>query len=245
MKICHFLKCSLLTLIMFTFLIGLVSGNTSEKVTKNKELSSHKNSASTNNNNFNKKKEALKKATSLFTDNKNKDKKGDIKPAPVAHSNNPAHSSQVDRVSTNNANSNTKTNVIATATNLVNSNAANTKNEKTSTWDFFKKTSKSNQSAAGKAFAVFIGGFIMLYLSVVFICQIERGSVVQAEFIDWVNYKTVFVDLTNGEAKTFDSDKAYILEGKYILIILIKYIIIFQHLNKFIIFYLSFYLFVF
>lgn len=82
--------------------------------------------------------------------------------------------------------------------------------------NYFSETSKNNQSSAGKAFAGFLLGFILLYSSIWLIFRNERANVVESDFIDWVKAQK-FVNknqATNLENNTeFEEKKAYIVEG--------------------------------
>jgi len=184
-----------------------------------------------------------KKSTSLKPKDKDEAKKGSNnhkehkaqKPQEAEnHKENKPIISHPERVNTNtnantNAESSSKGKTVATETATSNAHTENkAKVEKTSAAGFFTKTSKTNQSTAGKAFAAFIGGFILFYLSIVFICKTERDSVVETKFIDWIDESVKFVDLngSSGEKDLMENiDKPILIQGKDYLFCFVQFII--------------------
>lgn len=218
MKICHFLKCSSLIILTLIVISSFASSNTIEKSTKSAEKSSLKSAIQTStvkSNLQNLKSESSlnnKKLTSL----KPKEEKVQ-KTLESAKQKDNGQKDHPERVNTNvaAAESNSKGKTVATETAANNFNAENkNKEKKTSALDFFSKTSKSNQSTAGKAFAGFIGGFILFYLSIVLICRTERDSVVETKYIDWINEDVKFVDLNGSSGdKDLVEKKPILIEG--------------------------------
>jgi len=228
MKICHFLKCSLFIIIVFLFLIGITNTNSSDKSIKVNEKNLSKmqkelkvvNNLSIKKHTLVKPKEENKKTTHKKDENKKKESNNNNKNIKNETNNNDKKETQEiknnnvsERVGTEN-----KSKTIATETSVTKNNSENKNNnkEKSSFKDFFTKTSKTNQSTAGKAFAAFIGGFILFYLSILLICNTERSSVVQAKYIDWINDEVKHVDLNRGESaeKDLAEKKPLLIEGK-------------------------------
>lgn len=128
---------------------------------------------------------------------------------PVLLQNNPI----AERLSSNTESHNMKTNtdsIKSSSTSDLTNN--NNNNEKSSVSGFFTRTSKYNQSNAGKAFASFIAGFILLYLSIYFICSNEKNNVFQTQFIDWMNYQVEHI--AGYKEKELKNNSPYIMEGK-------------------------------
>lgn len=132
---------------------------------------------------------------------------------PVLLQNNPI----AERLNSNAENQNMKSNTdsikSSSTTDLNNKN--NNNNEKSSVSGYFTRTSKHNQSNAGKAFASFVAGFILLYLSIYFICSNEKNNVLQTQFIDWMQYQVDYI--AGYKEKELKNNSPYIMEGKKII----------------------------
>lgn len=86
--------------------------------------------------------------------------------------------------------------------------------KKTSTWDFFQKTSKDNQNMAEKALAVFVAGIICFIISIYLTCWNERRAVKEVEFTDFISKESKCISVGNGvKVEKIEPDMSYIVSG--------------------------------
>jgi len=233
MKICYFLKCSFL--LYFVYLSGIIASNLLEKNSISSDKIHNKNllKAFKSHTEF---KNEIGKSSKKFTSFKPKEesKKSHKKEENRNDSHKNENSKKINNENKNelenmkninppknsdrvNSGLESKEKTIATES-LKNKNGEGNKgksSEKSSFSGYFNKTSKSNQSTAGKAFAAFIGGFILFYLSILLICHTERNNVVDTKFNDWVNKEVKHIDLGNDAGdKELLEKQPLLLEGK-------------------------------
>ncbi len=236
MKKCQFLKCSIFIIINLSLFLKITNNDLNIKVIKyedknsleinkkNQIESKAKNSISALKVNSLKTKEKLNKK--LVRKEEEKTRKNYVKEniketnLPLNDKDKVSHEIQNNnKISERVHKGNSKT--IATETSLTNNNSES-KIEKTSLKGFINIYSGKTQSVAGGAFFAFVGGFVLFYLSILFICNNERARVVEAKYVHWINSDVKYVDLNSGSGSEKD-----LIENKPILIegILIFYLL--------------------
>lgn len=86
--------------------------------------------------------------------------------------------------------------------------------KKTSTWDFFQKTSKDNQNMAEKALGIFVLGIICFIISIYLTCWNERRAVKEVEFTDFISKESKCISVGNGvKVDKVEPDMSYIVSG--------------------------------
>lgn len=86
--------------------------------------------------------------------------------------------------------------------------------KKTSTWDFFQKTSKDNQNMAEKALGVFVAGIICFITSIYLTCWNERRAVKEVEFTDFISKESKCISVANGvKVEKIEPNMSYIVSG--------------------------------
>ena len=76
-------------------------------------------------------------------------------------------------------------------------------------------SSKQNQNVAWKALCGFALGFILLFVSVGFICWNERSAVNYTNYIDWLKQEDGLIEIGENEPDkiSFNQKSAYLVSG--------------------------------